>query len=298
MKGLVIAGPTGVGKTALSIELAKELNAVIISADSMQIYKDMDIGTAKITYEEMEGIPHYMLDICEPVYNYSVGEYQRDVNKLLEKFEKEKRFVILAGGTGLYIKSITEGLAKLPESNNEIRNEFAKRPVEELFEELKEKDPESAEQIHYNNKVRIERALEVFYLTGEKFSKLSKMNIKENNYEFIKVGLERDRKKLYERIDKRVDIMFKDGLLEEAKKIYEKYNDSLEKIQAIGYKELFQYFRGEITLEEALELIKRESRRYAKRQFTWFRRDKKINWLNLDEIDEKSAKEKILGMLR
>lgn len=298
MKGLVIAGPTGVGKTALSIELAKELNAVIISADSMQIYKEMNIGTAKIKEEEMEGIPHYMIDICEPTADYSVGEYQRDVNKLLEQFEKENKFVILAGGTGLYINSITEGLAKLPESNLEIRKSFEKRSVEELFEKLKEKDPESAEQIHFNNKVRIERALEVYYLTGEKFSKLRKMNIKNNNYNFLKIGLERDRKNLYERIDKRVDIMIKEGLLEEASGIHNRHISELDKIQAIGYKELFQYLKNEITLEEAVELIKRESRRYAKRQFTWFRRDKKITWFNLDEIDEESVKKKILYMLK
>lgn len=190
-RGIVIAGPTGVGKTALSIKLAKILNADIISADSAQIYKGMDIGTAKITSEEMEGVPHYMLDILEPIKKYSVGDFQKDVDSILKKEEEKNKIVILTGGTGLYINSITEGLSELPSSDLNLREEFMKKTAEELYEELKLVDPEGAKEIHPNNKKRVERALEVYKLTGEKFSVLSKKNKKNNNYNFIKIALER-----------------------------------------------------------------------------------------------------------
>ncbi len=298
MKGLIIAGPTGVGKTSLSIKLAKELDGVIISCDSMQVYKGMDIGTAKIKEEEMEGVPHYMIDVVWPTDRYSVGAFAKEVNCLLDKFEKEDKNVILVGGTGLYIDSIVKGFSKLPKSDENIRRELEKFTNEELFNILKEVDKESAKKIHVNNRVRLERALEVYKITGEKFSKLSNENIKDSNVEFLYVALERDRDNLYERINKRVDIMFDEGLLEEAKWVYENYRDGIEKIKAIGYKELFLYFEGTISFEEAKSLIKRESRRYAKRQFTWFKRDKTIEWFNLDHIEENQIKEKILHLLK
>ncbi len=298
MKGLIIAGPTGVGKTSLSIKLAKELDGVIISCDSMQVYKGMDIGTAKIKEEEMEGVPHYMIDVVWPTDRYSVGAFAKEVNCLLDKFEKEDKNVILVGGTGLYIDSIVKGFSKLPKSDENIRRELEKFTNEELFNILKEVDKESAKKIHINNRVRLERALEVYKITGEKFSKLSNENIKDSNVEFLYVALERDRDNLYERINKRVDIMFDEGLLEEAKWVYENYREGIEKIKAIGYKELFLYFEGTISFEEAKSLIKRESRRYAKRQFTWFKRDKTIEWFNLDHIEENQIKEKILHLLK
>lgn len=298
MKGLIIAGPTGVGKTALSIKLAKELDAVIISCDSMQVYKGMDVGTAKIREEEMEGVPHFMLDIVWPTEKYSVGSFADEVNKLLEKFEKEDKNVILAGGTGLYIDSIVKGFSNLPEGDEEIRKELKKLSNEELYAILKEVDNESAEKIHINNRVRLERAVEVYRITGEKFSKLSLENLKGNNVEFLYTALERDREHLYERINKRVDIMFDEGLLEEAKWVYENYREGIEKIKAIGYKELFLYFDGTISLEEAKSLIKRESRRYAKRQFTWFKKHEEIKWFNLDHIEENQVKEEILHLFK
>lgn len=298
MKGLIIAGPTGVGKTALSIKLAKELDAVIISCDSMQVYKGMDVGTAKIREEEMEGVPHFMLDIVWPTEKYSVGSFADEVNKLLEKFEKEDKNVILAGGTGLYIDSIVKGFSNLPEGDEEIRKELKKLSNEELYAILKEVDNESAEKIHINNRVRLERAVEVYRITGEKFSKLSLENLKGNNVEFLYTALERDREHLYERINKRVDIMFDVGLLEEAKWVYENYREGIEKIKAIGYKELFLYFDGTISLEEAKSLIKRESRRYAKRQFTWFKKHEEIKWFNLDHIEENQVKEEILHLFK
>ena len=213
MKGIVIAGPTGVGKTELSIKLAKALNAEILSADSAQVYIGMDVGTAKISKDEMDGVVHHMLDIVEPIKKYSVGDYQRKGDEVLNSLGEKN--VLLVGGTGLYIDSVVRGLSALPESDPVIREKLMKEEGEKLFEILKEVDPESAESIHPNNKRRVERAVEVFYQTGEKFSVLSKRNIKGNNCKFLKVALERDRDYLYERINLRVDIMMKNGLLED-----------------------------------------------------------------------------------
>ena len=294
MIGIVIGGPTGVGKTSLSIKLAKILDAVIINCDSMQIYKHMDIGTAKITEKEKEGVEHYMFDIVETIDRYKVGDYYRDVNSLLKKFEKDNRNVILVGGTGLYINSIVRGLSKLPEADLSIRNSLEKLSTEELYEKLKELDEEAAKEIHPNNRVRVERAVEVCLLTGNKFSKLNKLNIKDNNYNFIQIALERDRKILYDRIDYRVELMIENGLVEEAKDIYEKYNSEKNKIKAIGYKELFDYFDGLISVDEAIEIIKKESRHYAKRQFTWFKGDADYKWFDLGQIEEDKIIENIL----
>lgn len=297
MIGIIIGGPTGVGKTSLSIKLAKILDAVIINCDSMQIYKHMDIGTAKITEKEKEGVEHYMFDIVEPIDRYNVGDYYRDVNSLLKKFEKDNRNVILVGGTGLYINSIVRGLSKLPEADLNIRNSLEKLSTEELYEKLKELDEEAAKEIHPNNRVRVERAVEVCLLTGDKFSKLNKLNIKDNNYNFIQIALERDRKILYDRIDYRVELMIENGLVEEAKDIYEKYNSEKNKIKAIGYKELFDYFDGLISVDEAIEIIKKESRHYAKRQFTWFKGDADYKWFDLGQITEDEIIKKILNFL-
>lgn len=296
-RGIVIAGPTGVGKTDLSIKLAKILDADIISADSAQVYKGMDIGTAKIRVEEMEGVPHYMLDILEPIKKYSVGDFQRDVDSILKEEEKKGKSVILTGGTGLYINSVTEGLSELPASDSKMREEFMKLSSEELYEELKKVDPEGALEIHPNNKKRVERALEVYKLTGEKFSILSKKNIKNNNYNFIKIALERGRENLYERINMRVDIMIEQGLEKEVRELYSKYGEILRKINIIGYSEFIDYFKGEITYEEAVERIKQNSRRYAKRQFTWFKNDQSYIWYNLEEVSEEEIISDILKKL-
>lgn len=286
IKGLVIAGPTGVGKTDLSIKLAKLLDADIISADSAQIYKGMDIGTAKITTEEMQGVKHYMLDVVEPIKKYSVGDYQTAVDTILNEKEKENKNIILTGGTGLYIGSITEGLSDLPAGNPVLREELLKLDSEELYKKLMELDPQAAQDIHINNRRRVERAVEVCLLTGDKFSVLSKKNIKNNNYNFLKVALERDREYLYERINLRVDIMLQKGLEQEVRALYEKYGENLRKINIIGYTELIEYFNGKVTYEEAVENIKRNSRRYAKRQFTWFKNDPSYIWFDLDKLSE------------
>lgn len=297
VKGLVIAGPTGVGKTDLSIKLAKLLNADIISADSAQIYKEMDIGTAKITAEEMQGVKHYMLDVVEPIKKYSVGDYQTAVDNILNEKERESKNIILTGGTGLYIGSITEGLSDLPTGDPVLREELLKLDSEELYKKLMELDPQAAEDIHINNRRRVERAVEVCLLTGDKFSVLSKKNIKNNNYNFLKVALERDREYLYERINLRVDIMLEKGLEQEVRALYEKYGENLRKINIIGYTELIEYFNGQVSYEEAVENIKRNSRRYAKRQFTWFKNDPTYVWFDLDKLSEEEIINSIIKEL-
>ena len=287
MKGIVLAGPTGVGKTDLSLKLAKILDADIISCDSAQVYKEMNIGTAKIKESEMNGIKHYMLDILEPIEKYSVGEYQRAVDKILAQKEKEGRAVILTGGTGLYINSVVNGLSSLPESDPKLRDELMALSVDELYEKLLKLDPEAAEKIHKNNKKRVERAVEVCLITGKKFSVLSKENVKNNNYDFLKVCLTRDREILYERIDKRVDIMMSEGLLDEVTALYKKYGgEILRKINIIGYTQIIDYLEGRISLEAAVDFIKRDSRHYAKRQMTWFNNDSGYLWFDLEKQSE------------
>lgn len=294
LKGIVISGATGVGKTDLSIKLAKRLNADIISADASQVYKFLDIGTAKVTEDEMQGIKHYMIDVVEPDEDYSVGDFEVEVNKILHEKEENDENVILVGGTGLYIRAITDGFSDLPTKDEKIRKDLEEKSLEELQEILKELDLQAYNEIDLNNKLRLVRAIEVCKITGGKFSELRVKNIKKNNYNFLKVFLTRNREELYERINKRVDIMIQKGLVEEAKKVYNNYEDSLYKISAIGYKELFNYFDGKVSLEEAIEDIKRESRRYAKRQMTWFRKEKDYLIYNLSKISEKEIIEDIL----
>ncbi len=297
MKGLIIGGPTGVGKTSISIKLAKKLNAEIISADSAQVFKGLDIGTAKIMPDEMENIKHHLIDILEPIKKYSVGNFQKDADKILNEFEQKNIFPIIVGGTGLYLDSVAKGLSDLPPANEKIRATFVEKTTEELFAELLKLDPEACIEINQNNRVRIERALEVCLLTGNKFSVLSKQNIKNNNFDFVKIVLERSREVLYERINLRVDLMMKAGLLEEVTNLYKKYGENLEKINIIGYSEIIKYLKNEISLEEAIEKIKQNSRHYAKRQFTWFKNDSSYYWYNLDLISEDEIVSDILQKL-
>ena len=257
----------------------------------------MDIGTAKITAEEMQGVKHYMLDVVEPIKKYSVGDYQTAVDNILNEKERESKNIILTGGTGLYIGSITEGLSDLPAGDPVLREELLKLDSEELYKKLMELDPQAAEDIHINNRRRVERAVEVCLLTGDKFSVLSKKNIKNNNYNFLKVALERDREYLYERINLRVDIMLEKGLEQEVRALYEKYGENLRKINIIGYTELIEYFNGQFSYEEAVENIKRNSRRYAKRQFTWFKNDPTYVWFDLDKLSEEEIINSIIKEL-
>ena len=291
----MIAGATGVGKTDLSIRLAKKIDAEIISADASQIYKELDIGTAKITDEEMQGVKHYMIDVVSPGEDYSVGDFERDVNNILnENSCKNGKNIIIAGGTGLYIRSITDGFAKLPSKDEKIRKELESKSLDELQETLKKLDEKSYEEIDLSNKLRLVRAIEVCLLTGGKFSELRTRNVKNNDHDFLKIFLTRNRDELYDRINRRVEIMIAGGLVGEAKKVYNKYTEELHKISSIGYKELFMHFDGKITLDEAVEEIKKESRRYAKRQMTWFRKEKDYIICNLSEMSENEALDEIL----
>lgn len=294
MKGIVIAGPTAVGKTSISLEVAQKLDADIVSSDSMQVYKYLDIGTAKISEKEMCGIKHHMIDIVEPIHKYSVGEYYRDTGKILSELSEKDRTIVLTGGTGLYINAVTDGIAILPESREDLRKELNSKSLESLCLLLEEYDRESFEEIDLKNRRRVERAVEVYILSGKKMSDLKRNNIKNNNYNFKKYVLIRNREELYSRIDKRVDIMFEQGLLNEALNIYQNFKEGIDEIAAIGYRELFMYFRKEISFNESVELIKKNSRNYAKRQLTWFRNDKNYVWLDLDVISEKEAIEKII----
>ena len=211
----------------MSIKLAKKIDSAIISADASQIYKELDIGTAKITSDEMQGIQHYMIDVVNPDKDYSVGDFERTVNSILnENCKKDEKNIIIAGGTGLYIKSITDGFAQLPSKDEKIRTDLESRNIEELQEILKNLDKKSYDEIDLSNKLRLVRAIEVCLLTGGKFSELRIQNIRNNNYEFLKIFLTRNREELYERINKRVEIMIAKGLVAEAKKVYNKYTES------------------------------------------------------------------------
>ena len=293
-KAIVIAGPTGVGKTKISIDLASELNAEIISSDSAQVYRGLNIGTAKITEEEMQGIKHHLIDIVEPMSKYSVGNFEKDVNKILNQ-NPEKNF-LLVGGTGLYLNSVTNGLSILPEADKKTRDYLSTLDNQTLLELAFKYDEEATKEIHPNNRVRLERVVEVFLLTGQKFSELSKKNIKNNNFKFLKIALERDRENLYDRINKRVDIMFAQGLVDEVKNLYEIYGEKLYKLNIIGYNEIIDYINGIISLDEANYRIKLNSRHYAKRQFTWFKADKEYQWFNLDRISEQEIVKSIYTM--
>jgi tRNA dimethylallyltransferase len=274
-KVICIVGPTGVGKTKLSIELAKKLNGEVINADSTQVYKGMDIATAKVTEDEKENIPHHLFDIKEIDENYTVYDYQKDCRlKIDEIFEKGKTPIIV-GGTGLYIKAALYDY-KFEEENEDI-NEYLEYSNEELYNKLVSIDPNT--QIHKNNRKRVVRALNYYdknnkIISNEKTDKLL--------YDVLFIGLTTDREILYDRINKRVDIMLENGLIEEAKKIYDTNIRSKAVLTPIGYKELFEYFDGNTTLEEALELIKQRSRKYAKRQYTWNNHQFNVNWFNVD----------------
>lgn len=295
-KLLVIIGPTAVGKTKLSIELAHRFNAEIISGDSMQIYRGMDIGTAKIKKDEMEGIPHHLIDIKEPYENFSVAEFQHLVRAKIKEIAEKGKLPMIVGGTGLYIQSVIydyrfadvpgdEALRrKLEERANEIGNEA-------LHKELMEKAPVSAAHIHPNNRRRVIRALEIFHLTGGKTMHDFQINQQpELMYQTALIGLTMEREKLYERINQRVDLMMKQGLLEEVKSLHSQGLRDCQSIQAIGYKEIYEYLDGKISLEQAVENLKQNSRRYAKRQLTWFRNKMDVQWFNMTDVTNLSKK--------
>lgn len=290
-KILVLGGPTAVGKTELSIDLAKRLNGEIISADSMQIYKYMDIGSAKVTIDEMQGVKHYLVDEVTPDYVFSVSEFQKRADDYIEKINDENKRVLVTGGTGLYLNSLIYNMdfAK-SDANNELREklriELEENGIDYMHNKLKELDHEAAQRIHKNNTKRVIRALEV-YLSGEKMNDFSKDLKFNEKYNPIIIVLNREREHLYERINKRVDIMMDNGLIDEVKNLLKMgYTKDMISMQGIGYKEIIKYLDGEYTLDEAIDIIKRDSRRYAKRQLTWFRRYDDAKWFNLDEYSD------------
>ncbi|MBU5677495.1 tRNA (adenosine(37)-N6)-dimethylallyltransferase MiaA [Alkaliphilus sp. MSJ-5] len=293
---LIIAGPTAVGKTDTAIILANKLNGEIISADSMQIYKHMDIGTAKPTLEERKGVPHHLIDVVKPDESFSVAEFQKIAKCTIDELVLNGKLPIIAGGTGLYINSLiydmdfTQSVSnwqlreQLQKEANEMGNEF-------VYNKLKDIDLNAANRIHPNNLKKVIRAIEVYYETGDKIGDFSKDINQNDEYEFFLVGLIRDREELYNRINMRVDNMIEQGLIEEVKKLLDLgYSKELVSFKGLGYKEIIRYLEEEYDLDEAVNILKRDTRRYAKRQLTWFRRYSDINWYNISNY---SSSEKL-----
>lgn len=285
---IVICGPTASGKTALSIALAKTIGCEVVSADSMQIYKGMTIATAKPTPEEMDGVPHHLIDFLEPSNSFSVADYVSLAHKAIEDIASRGMIPLVCGGTGLYINSLVDNITFDEScSSTTLRDELLELAKEKgngyLLEMLRKFDPESAERFHENNLTRIIRAIEVYKTTGKTISQFNRESKdKGSPYDAVMIGINyRDRQKLYDRINLRVDLMLENGLLDEAKEVLS--GDLKTSYQAIGYKELAPYFKGEASLEDCIDKLKMESRRYAKRQLTWFRRDERINWIYADE---------------
>lgn len=305
-KILVVVGPTASGKTALGVALAKRLGGEIISADSMQIYKHMNIGTAKVSLDEMQGVPHHLIDCVSPDEEFSVAKYKAAALEAIEAILSRGKLPIIIGGTGLYINSLS-----LPwdfqknDSDEKIRWRLtAEAEVlgnKALYERLKSVDPVTAEIVHPNNLNRLIRALEIYELTGKSKSDFDEETKKHSvPYDYIILGLDWDRETLYERINRRVDRMIEEGLIEETKMLIERgYDWNLTAMKAIGYKELKAYLEGESSLAEAVTILKRDSRHYAKRQMTWFRKDKRIQWLKMDETrDLETQVEECLKLIR
>lgn len=287
-KVVVIVGPTASGKTAVSIELAKKINGEIISADSMQIYKYMDIGTAKPTLDEMQGIKHYMLDVVMPDETFNVAKYKKMAEDAIEEILKKGKVPIIVGGTGLYVNTLVDGIefADVP-GDEEYKNELIEKAYREgamsIYKELEKVDSESAKKIDPNNIRRVARALEIYKVTGKTKTQLDIESRKEVKYDYRLFGMEWDRETLYNRIDLRVDKMIEAGLVNEVRNVTEKFKISNTAVQGLGYKEVIEYLNGNISYEEMIEKLKLETRHYAKRQLTWFRRDKRIKWIKPDE---------------
>ena len=288
----VIGGPTASGKSKLAVELAKKINGEIISADSMQIYKEMNIGTAKITKEEMQGIKHYLIDIVSPNERYSVSNFKNDAELAIEEILKKGKTPIIVGGTGLYIDSLIYGIEFQDEEiDTEYREKLNKiaenEGLEKLYNQAKEIDPEAMKKISINDKKRIIRVLEIYYKTGKtKTEQEIESRKKELKYNFKVFAIDMDREKLYSRIEKRVDMMVDEGLIDEVKGILEKYNQFPTAMQGLGYKETIEYLQNKISKEEMIEKIKRETRRYAKRQLTWFRKNKQTIWIGPHDLQK------------
>lgn len=274
---IAIVGATASGKTAYAIELAKKIDGEIVSADSRYVYKGFDIGTAKPTKEEQEGIPHHLIDIVEPEFEYSAGLYKKDASKIIQEIHSRGKTPIVTGGTGLYIDILLKNY-DLPqiEANHSLRDELKQLDTEELFAKLKKMDIEASEIIDQNDRKKIIRAIEIIQATGKPLKETR--GIEESPYNIEWIGKNHDRKTLYARIDKRVDIMLEMGLIDETKNLLKKHGPIPNLVNTIGYREITSYLNGNCTLEEATELLKKNTRNYAKRQLTWFRRNEEIKW--------------------
>lgn len=303
---IILTGPTAVGKTKASIGLAKAIGGEIISADSMQVYKRMDIGSAKISKEEMGEIPHYLIDVLEPWEEFHVARFQTMAKEALEKIYTNGHIPIVVGGTGFYIQALLYDINFSEEEDTSIREEleeFAQlHGATKLHERLKEIDPKSADVIHENNVKRVIRAIEFYYQTGQLMSEHNETERqKESPYEFAYFVLQDERKHLYDRIEKRIDGMLEDGLLEEVEKLRnEGCTKEMVSMQGLGYKEILDYLDGNCTLEEAIYILKRDTRHFAKRQITWFKREREVCWIekNAFDYDEEKILQEMLRILK
>ena len=305
---IILAGPTAVGKTSLSIRLAKETGGEIISADSMQVYRHMDIGSAKITKEEMDGVPHYLVDVLEPEEEFNVVRFQQMAKEAAEKIWEKGKIPLVVGGTGFYIQALLYDIDFTENDGDEsYRRQLEQKASDEegaseLYEMLKRVDPKAAQEIHPRNIKRIIRALEFYHQTGRKISEHNEtQRQKESPYNYAYFVLTDERSRLYERIDRRVDLMMEQGLLDEVRYLKERgvRKDSTA-MQGLGYKELYAYLEGEYPLDEAVRIIKRDTRHFAKRQLTWFKRERDVIWADKSEIghDEGKLADYMLGYLR
>ena len=285
MSLLCILGPTAVGKTELAIRIANRIGGEIVSVDSRQVYRCMDIGTAKPTPDELRLVPHHMIDCVMPDEPFSAADYQRGADEAIRQIRERGNKPMLVGGSGMYFRAVVDGLFQGPKADPELRRklrqEAEKFGIPYLHDRLEALDPEAAEKIHHNDLLRIIRALEVYEKSGKRVSELRKQwDSGETRYKFTAFGLNRPREELYERIETRVDHMMAEGLLDEARSFSE-YSRDLQGINSLGYKELFDFLDGKHDLAEAIRLIKQNTRRFAKRQLTWFKRDKRIRWIDL-----------------
>jgi len=285
IKLLVLSGPTGSGKSELALRIAEEIGAEIVNADSMQIYRGLDIGTAKPSAEELARVPHHLLSIITPDLSFTASDFRREAAAVIADIDSRGKKVIVVGGTGLYIRALLEGLVDSPDGDPELRLQFADLPGEELLERLALVDPETASRLHQNDRLRLIRALEVYSQTGRPISAFrSEHAFSGSYYNPLKLAIRVERQELYRRINLRVDRMLQDGLVAEvASQLALGYGRELKALRSIGYKEISSFLAEEITLDEAVSLIKRDTRRYSKRQMTWFSKEKDIYWLEYPE---------------
>ncbi|MEO9964504.1 MAG: tRNA (adenosine(37)-N6)-dimethylallyltransferase MiaA [Reichenbachiella sp.] len=285
---VVIAGPTAVGKTSVSLSLAQYFHGEIISADSRQFYREMEIGTAKPAQEELNSIAHHFVNSHSIQEDYDAGSFARDAEPLLDSLFTKNKVQFMVGGSGLYIKAFCDGLDEMPEVPKEIRNElneeFRTSGLEPMLAELKRSDPEYYEVVDKYNPQRVIRGVEVLRATGKPYSQFRKDNVKKSHdFRILKIGLSLDREVLYDRIDQRMDVMIEEGLFEEAESLYPMRSQNA--LQTVGYKEIFDFIEGQYDKDEAVRLLKRNSRRYAKRQLTWFRKDPEFHWFQPNQME-------------